>query len=152
VRRAALAAALVLAALAGCGGDDEGEASGDLVWAKRPRLYLPPGLERDRILTGVVRNDSFERIDLTARDLRVETRDGERVPSAAVFGESFRRGVFPQNRGEGTPESEQIRIGLKLRLRPGKKAPLTVSWRQASRDRRPVRVDYGAGSLPVPRG
>jgi hypothetical protein len=57
--------------------------------------------------------------------------------------------VFPQNRGEEIPPAEQLRIGLRVRLFPGREAPLTVSWRV--REDRVARIDYGSGSLPVPR-
>jgi hypothetical protein len=43
---------------------------------------------------------------------------------AAVFAPTFIRGVFPQNRGDEIPESEQLRIGLRARIEPGKTAPL----------------------------
>ena len=72
------------------------------------------------------------------------------MESAAIFAPTFIRGVFPQNRGGDIPESEQLRIGLRARLEPGKTAPLTVSWRRQGK--RAVLVDYVAGALPVPAG
>jgi hypothetical protein len=53
-----------------------------------------------------------------------------------------------QNRGDEIPESEQLRVGLRARLEPGKTAPLTVSWRGQGEP--VVLVDYGGGALPVP--
>jgi hypothetical protein len=56
--------------------------------------------------------------------------------------------VVPQNRGDAPPESEQLRVGLRARLEPGKAVPITVSWREHGE--RAAIVDYGWGSLPVP--
>jgi hypothetical protein len=148
LRRALSALVLLLVLAAGCGGDDE-LGSGDLVWEKKPRVFKNPNLPDDRILTGTVRNDSLE-ATVVARDLGVRTDAGDEMESAAIFAPTFIRGVFPQNRGDEIPESEQLRIGLRARLEPGKTAPLTVSWRQQGE--RAVLVDYGAGALPVPAG
>jgi hypothetical protein len=100
------------------------------------------------VLTGTVRNDSFKIMKLVARDLDVRTEGGDEMEHAGVFAPPFIRGVFPQNRGDEIPESEQLRIGLRARIEPGKTAPLTVSWRQQGH--KAARVDYGTGSLPVP--
>ena len=148
MRRAALALTLVLVVVAvGCGGDDE-LGSGDLMWEKKPRVFTNANLPDDRVLAGTVRNDSLEPVLLVARDLGVRTPGGDEMESAAVFAPTFIRGVFPQNRGDEIPESEQLRIGLRARLQPGDTAPLTVSWRQ--RGEQAAVVDYGAGTLPVP--
>jgi hypothetical protein len=151
VRWAALALTLVLVVVAatGCGADDE-LGSGDLMWEKKPRIFTNPNLPDDRILAGTVRNDSLETVNLVARDLDVRAPGGDDMESAAVFAQTFVRGVFPQNRGSEIPESEQLRIGLRARLKPGETAPLTVSWRQQGEHASVV--DYGAGTLPVPGG
>jgi hypothetical protein len=91
---------------------------------------------------------AFARAHAAARELGVRTDGGDEMVSAAIFSPTFIRGVFPRNRGDEIPESEQLRIGLRARLEPGKTAPLTVSWRQHGK--RAVLVDYGAGALPVP--
>ena len=114
----------------------------------KPRVFKNPNLPDDRILTGTVRNDSLEAATVIARDLGVRTDAGDEMESAAIFAPTLVRGVFPQNRGDEIPESEQI--GLRARLEPGKTAPLTVSWRRQGK--RAVLVDYGAGALPVPAG
>lgn len=144
-----LAALLAAGSLAGCGGDED-VGSGDLVWEKKPQVFRSSSLPDDRVLVGTVRNDSLELIDVTARGLEVVADDGDELESAAIFAQTFVRGVFPQNRGEDIPPGEQLRIGLRARLQPGKTAPLTVSWRQ--RGERAARIEYGTGSLPVPRG
>ena len=147
MRRTALALTLLLAVAAGCGGDDE-LGSGDLMWEENPRVFTNPNLPDDRILAGTVRNDTLETVTLVARDLGVRSPDGDEMESAAIFAQTFVRGVFPQNRGTDIPEGEQLRIGLQARLKPGETAPLTVSWRQQGA--RAAVVDYGEGTLPVP--
>ena len=96
----------------------------------------------------MIRNDSVRVVTLKARDLNVRASGGGELESAAIFAPTFIRGVFPQNRGDEIPESEQLRIGLRARLQPGDTAPLTVSWRQQGEQA--AVVDYGAGTLPVP--
>ncbi|HEY1275392.1 MAG TPA: hypothetical protein VGF25_10795 [Thermoleophilaceae bacterium] len=151
MRRAAMAAALVMLALAGCsGGDDSGIGSGDLVWTDDPLLVTPPALPGDRILAGTVRNDSLRRIDIVARDLTLRTAGGDEIPGTKIFNQTYERTVFPRNRGDATPVGEELRIGLRASIQPGKEAPLTVAWH--ARDGRPARIEYGFGSLPVPRG
>ena len=147
MRRAALALTLVLVVAVGCGGDDE-LGSGDLMWEKKPRVFTNANLPDDRVLAGTVRNDTLETVTLVARELGVRTPGGDEMESAAVFAPTIIRGVFPQNRGTDIPENEQLRIGLRARLRPGETAPLTVSWRQQGEQA--AVVDYGAGTLPVP--
>jgi hypothetical protein len=46
------------------------------------------------------------------------------------------------------PENEQLRIGLRARIEPGRAVPITVSWREHGQHA--SLVDYGTGSLPVP--
>lgn len=144
----AIATALILVvAVAGHGGEPR-LGSGDLVWEQQPHIYRNAALPDDRVLRGVIKNDSPKVVTLTARDLTVRASGGGELESAAIFAPTFIRGVFPQNRGEGIPENEQLRIGLRVRLEPGKSAPITVSWRE--HDERPSLVDYGTGSLPLP--
>ena len=144
-----LLVAVVLAiAIAACGGGDA-RGSGDLVWEKAPRVYRNSELPDDRVLRGVVRNDSLKVVTLTARDLAVRAGGGDEMESAAVFAPTFIRGVFPQNRGDAIPENEQLRIGMRARIEPGQTVPITVSWRE--RQESAALVDYGTGSLPLPR-
>jgi hypothetical protein len=146
-----IAVALVLVvAVAGHGGTGHGGGvgGGDLVWEHQPHVYRNAQLPNDRIVRGVIRNDSLRVVTLTARDMRVRASSGNELESAAVFAPTFIRGVFPQNRADGIPENEQLRIGMRVRLEPGKSAPVTVSWRE--HDERPALVDYGTGSLPLP--
>ena len=144
-----IAIGLVLV-VAGAGHGGNGHGGGDLVWEHQPHVYRNAQLPNDRIVRGVIRNDSLRVVTLTARDLRVRATSGNELESAAVFAPTFIRGVFPENRGSEIPESEQLRIGLRARIEPGKSVPITVSWRE--RGERAARVDYGAGSLPIASG
>ena len=148
--RAALALALLLA-LGGCGGGADAQ-SGGLVWDREPRVTKPPNLPRDRVLSGEVRNDSLERVDLEARDLRVVDAEGRRLPGNAAFLRTFVHGLFPPTRepGGGVPAGERLRTGEIARILPDRKVPLTVAWRVPPGREAPVRIDYGRGSLPIP--
>jgi hypothetical protein len=145
-----VALVVVVVAAAASHGGDKGLGNGELVWEHQPHVYRVGDLPHDRVLRGVVRNDSLRVITLSARDLGVRTTDGDELESATVFAPTFIRGVFPQNRSDGAPESEQLRVGLRARIEPGKTVPITVSWREHGKQG--ARVDYGNGSLSVPSG
>ena len=145
-----LVVGIVLAVAVNGHGADATLGGGDLVWEKSPQVYRAAGLPDDRILRGVVRNDSLRVITLTARDLEVHDRGGDELDSGTIFAPTFIRGVFPQNRGDGIPENEQLRIGMRARIEPGKSVPITVSWRETGEHA--SLVDYGTGSLPLPKG
>ena len=143
-----LVVGIVLAVAVDGRGEDARLGGGDLVWQEKPHVYRAAGLPDDRILRGVVRNDSLRVMSVTARDLDVLDAGGDELESATIFAPTFIRGVFPQNRGDGIPENEQLRIGMRARIEPGKSVPITVSWRVTGEHA--ARVDYGTGSLPIP--
>jgi hypothetical protein len=152
VRPATLAALAVLVAVpAGCGGGDDA-GTGDLVWAKGPQVFKQATLPRDRVLVGTVRNDSFERLTIDAGDVRAVDADGEQLRGNATFVRGYIHPLYPPTRPPegGVPESELERTGRRLRLEPGKTAPLSIAWRVAPGQKRPVRIDYGTGWLPIP--
>jgi hypothetical protein len=147
-----LGAAVALAAAPplGCGGDDS--ATGDLVWTERPQVYRQPTLPRDRVLVGVVRNDSLRRIEIAADDVRAVDRDGDALRGNATFVRGYIHPLYPPTRPPegGLPESELERTGRKLRLKPGNTAPLSIAWRIPRGADAPVQIDYGSGRLPIP--
>jgi hypothetical protein len=152
--RAPLLAALVAAGLlAGCGGSGAsvaGDGSGPLKWAEEPLLFTPDTLPGDRILTGTLRNDSVRRVRVDLPEVRVLAADGDRVAATPVFLNTFGKSLWSPGRGpEQMPESELLRTGRIAFLRPGEEVPFTVAWHAA--DGTPAVVDYGAGSLRVPR-
>jgi hypothetical protein len=155
MRRAAAAAlaAALLAGAAGCGGSD-GQGGGDVHWVGTPRVLTPPDLPRDRVLRGTIENGTLRRIEIRASDVRLVDDRGRRVPGIATFLGGYLHGLYPPTRhpAGGLPPEEQRRIGLVARIEPGKRSPLILAWRVKPGSPRPVRVQYGAGSLPLPRG
>jgi hypothetical protein len=153
IRARALAAlALVALGAAGCGGGDEREPAGALRWEKEPVLVEPARLPNDRIVAGMLRNDGRDRADLVAKDLKLLTAGGKRVPASAAFVQGFRHGLYPPTRlpGGRLPISEQLRMGVIARVLPGKTVPLTLAWRQPAGGDPPVRIAWAKVSIPVP--
>ncbi len=148
-----LAALLVAAsALAGCGGADDGVAGsgrGPLAWAAEPMLFTPDTLPGDRVLTGYLRNDSVRRVRVDLPDVRVLAGDGRKVAATPVFLNTFGKNLWSPGRGPDVmPESELLRTGRILFLKPGESIPFTVAWHAS--DGAPAVVDYGEGQLRVP--
>ena len=149
----ALLAALAVALPAcGGGGGGEGDATGKLRWTAEPVLIQAPRLPRDRIVVGTVRNDSLRRIVLEAADLRVTAGGGIALRSQSQFAAAYAHGLYGADyRPKVPPEEERRRLGLVVTLDPGETAPLTVAYRLRAGARAPIGIDYGAGTLPVPR-
>lgn len=148
------AGALLVAALALIGpGHDRGAGAagaGQLAWMAPPRVYSSPGMPRDRVVTGVVRNDSLRVAGVEAGDIRVFTADGKRLKSAGIFLGSFSRGLYAGPRKGQASDIERRRTGRLLRIGPGAEQPLTVSWRTGSTGEAGARIEYGSGSLAIP--
>ena len=147
--RAALVATAcaVAVALCGCGGSSS---SGPLGWSGEPMLFTPDTLPGDRVLTGVLRNDSLRRVRVNLPDVRVLSADGDTVKATPVFLNTFGKTLWSPGRGpEQMPETELRRTGRIAFLRPGEEVPFTVAWHAA--DGKPAVVDYGPGSLRVPK-
>jgi hypothetical protein len=143
----------VLAAVAvgGCGGGDRRFGEGTLVWAKPPALVRASNLATDRVLLGTIRNNSLRPLSLTASKLRVRDARGREVTAFAQFAASYAHGLYgAYQRPDPLPEEELRRLGLVLRLDPGKTAPLAVSFRMRRGLAGPLSVDYGQGVLPIP--
>jgi hypothetical protein len=153
IRRPRLAlAGLAVAALAGggCGNGNE-SAAGDLRWVEDPRLLTPPGAPRERVLSGTVRNDSLEPLEITAAEVEIVDRDGDALEGNATFIAGYAHGLYPPIREPATlPDSELTRLGRLAQLDPGEESPLTAAWRLRQGAGPPVRIDYGTGSLPIP--
>lgn len=152
MRRATAGLVAAFAALAplACGGDDGG--IGDLVWVGKPRVTSEPTLPRDRVLNGFIRNDGLQRLTIWAKDVRAVDRDGDALKGNATFIAGYIHPLYPPTRppAGGLPDSERIRLGQVVKLDPGKRTHLSVAWRLAPGGERPVRIDYGTGSLPIP--
>ena len=149
----ALLTVAAIAALALRDGGESAQGAGDLRWARSPAVFTPPRVPHDRILSARLRNDSLRRIRLSADELRLEDAGGRTIEATAVFLDSFVHGLYPPTRQPAqVSESELRRTGRLALMAPGESVPLTVAWRPAPDVEGPLRLDYGSGSLPVPRG
>jgi hypothetical protein len=61
------------------------------------------------------------------------------VGATSAYGHAERRSYYPNHKLGSVPEYK----------RSGQTVPITVSWREQQES--PARVDYGTGSLPLPR-
>jgi hypothetical protein len=143
------AAGTLLLALAAIAAFGSGSAStGPLRWQSEPVVFAPDTLPDDRVLTGTLRNTGLRRVRVNIPDVRLITADGHKVLSAPVFLDTFGKSLWSPGRGPALyPDSELLRTGRIAWLKPGEGVPFTVGWHAADR---PVRIDYGAGSLPIP--
>jgi hypothetical protein len=138
---AALAGVLLLAG--GAGGDD-----GRLAWKGTPDLIQAGG---DRILYGQIRNDSLKDVDLAYQDVRVVDAEGREVQSAVRFIAAFAHGLYPwSQRPENPGDFERRRLGEIATIKPGRSAPITLSWRVPKGGAQPVKVDFGAIEVALP--
>lgn len=149
---AAATCALALGAT-GCGGDGGDDAHrGSLEWEKAPLVLRPGALPHDRIVVGRVRNTSSRILHLTAARLRILDANGHRLSGSSGFTASYAHGLFGAfQQPKELPRAELVRLGKILELPPKSTAPFFAAWRLAAGSREPVRIDYGAGTLLVPR-
>ena len=147
-----VAAVAALAPVACSGGGDDGGGIGGLVWVGKPRVVRQATLPRDRILNGFVRNDSLRRITIEAKDVRAVDKDGNALNGQATFIRGYIHPLWAPTRPPqgGLPDSERVRLGQLVRLDPGTQTHLSVAWRLKPGAERPVRIDYGVGSLAIP--
>jgi hypothetical protein len=134
--------------LAGCGGDDSGET---LAWAAAPDVQTPKDLSGDRVLRGLIRNDTDKTVRVTADDVRVLAGDGKRLPTAATFIAGYAHRMFPPTREpRNLPDRERERLGDLAVIEPGQQAAVTVSWRLRGTSDSAATIDFGPGRLAVP--
>lgn len=147
--RRALCLGLGALALAGCGSGTRG---GALEWKGGPAAFTPKTMPTDHVVMGTVRNASFsDELTLDAGDLRVVDAAGRGVQGHAQFIAGFAHGLYgAYQRPRRIEESELLRLGLRVRLRPGRTAPLYVAYRVRPGLKLPVHVDYGTGTLSLP--
>jgi hypothetical protein len=148
LRLAALAALAGAAVLAGVlvftGGADGG--TGKLAWVGKPGVFKS-GPPTDRVLTARIENTSLRPLDFVADDVRILDADGDEVRSTAVFLEAFVHGLWSWSQSPPKlTEFERRRLGKIVTIKPGKTAPVALSWRVAEGAEQPVRVDFGDGA------
>ena len=125
------------------------ERTGPLTWSGNADVFTHPTLPGDRVLTAKLRNDGLHPLRVDIGDVRLLDSSGNEVASTPVFLQTFGRSLWSAGRGpQQVPDTELLRTGRIALLRPGQEVPLTVAWRD--RDGKPVRVDYGSGSLGLP--
>ncbi|MBI5106656.1 MAG: hypothetical protein HZB46_17020 [Solirubrobacterales bacterium] len=141
-----LAASAVAAA--GCGAGD-GARDGALLWSDGPRttrLELKP---QDRIVGGRIRNDSLRPMDVLASSMRAVDARGHRVKASITFAVAPGHPLWPTGRVNLMPVNEQLRTGMRARLKPGEESSLVVAWHHREGQQPPVRLLYDGGSLPL---
>lgn len=148
-------AAVVLAALAvvagGCSSGHK-QPHGALEWDGTPQVFAPRDLPRDRIVLGRVRNASSHTLNLVAARLVVRDAAGKPLRSSAAYTASYAHGLFGAfQQPSQLPQSEVARLGRAIYLTPAHSAPFYAAWRLTPGSREPVRIDYGGGSLSIPR-
>ena len=163
--RAALAAIVGLVAVAGVvaavalgGSRDDGSGAeagggGRLAWAATPEVVTPERLPRDRVLVGDVRNDTLKEVDVrAAQDVRLVDRRGRAVPHTTIFTEGFARDIYPPRYRRQVPLQDQLRLGLRAKIKPGDTVPITVAWRvgRGGTDATTLRLPGGDLKVPSP--
>lgn len=148
---AALAAAAALAT-AGCGAGSKPTA-GKLAWSGTPHVFRSHDLPRDRVVVARVRNVGKQTLHLVAARLVVRDADGRKLAGSAGFTTTFAHGLYGalEKPRQGVPTGELIRLGKIVYLPPGASVPFYAAWRLGPGSREPVTVDYGLGSLGVPK-
>jgi hypothetical protein len=146
----AAAAALVAVAVISLGGGKE-DAAGKLGWAGKPLVFTPERLPADRTLSAEVSNDTLRDLRVRAKSMVVVDAHGKKLQTVARFAKAYSHGLYPPTqRPRGYESGNQARLeGVYVDLKPGERAPLTVSWRMRGEVASPLRLDYGAGSLPI---
>jgi hypothetical protein len=149
---ATVALAAAAGAATGCGNGAK-QGGGGLSWAGTPRIFLPRGTPGDRVLIGRVRNDSRDTLHILASRVIVRDAGGTPLRGSAGFTATFAHGLYGAfQRPARLSHAEAVRLGLEVYLPPGRTAPFFAAWHVPPGVRRPLRIDYGAGTLvPPPR-
>ena len=139
-------------AVAGCGAGSH-HATGPLAWAGTPHVLRSHDMPNDRVVVARVRNTGKTTLHLVAADLVVRDASGRRLFGSAAFTTTFAHGLYGalEKPKGGVPLGELIRLGKIVYLPPGASVPFYAAWRLKPGSREPVTVDYGKGSLPVPK-
>lgn len=157
----ALAALVTVGLLAvGCGESDSqknkgsvpGSSAVTLRWETPPTITTPDTLPNDRVLAGVVKNDSSVAFAVDRDAVKLVDRSGRPVFAATRFSNGFGRDIYPPRYGRNLPEADRLRLGLRTKVPPGGSTPVTIAWRVKDPSRAPVRVEFGAEKLDISPG
>lgn len=150
-RAAAVGAAVVALAAAGCGGGDDATPREGLSWEGTPRVFRAKHLPDDRVVIARVRNTGSKTLHLVAADLKVRDAAGHALTTSAAFSTTFAHGLFGAlQQPRPVPRQELIRLGKIAIIPAGATVPFYAAWRLKPGTKEPVRIDYGRGSLDVP--
>jgi hypothetical protein len=146
-----LAAAGVVA-VSGCGGNHKPD-KGKLSWVGKPNVFKAHNLPNDRVVIAKVRNTGSKTLHLIGSKLVVLDANGRRLEATAAFNTTFAHGLYGalQQPTGGPPAAELQRLGKTIYLPAGGTAPFYAAWRLERGAKEPVRIDYGPGTLPVPK-
>jgi hypothetical protein len=149
---ALLVLAAVAAAIAGCGRDKKTDA-GRLAWAGKPSVFKARNLPSDRVVIARVRNAGSKTLHLVGSKLVVRDANGHELKATAAFNTTFAHGLYGalQQPTGGPPAAELARLGKTISLPAGGSAPFYAAWRLTPGTKEPVHIDYGTGSLAVPK-
>jgi len=144
-------AVLASVALAACGGGET--KAGRLSWAGEPNVFKAHNLPTDRVVIARVKNTGDETLHLVGAKLVVRDADGHPLETTAAFNTTFAHGLYGalQQPTGGPPSAELARLGKAIYLPAGGSVPFYAAWRLKPGTKEPVRIDYGTGSLAVPR-
>ena len=150
--RRLLAAALATIVVAGCGGDDKPK-EGKLSWLGKPNVFKARNLPNDRVVIARVHNTGSKTLHLIGSKLVVRDANGRALKTTAAFNTTFAHGLYGalQQPPGGPPVGELVRLGKVIYLPAGGSAPFYAAWRLRPGTREPVHIDYGTGSLVVPK-
>lgn len=146
---AALLGALALGTAACGGGSDNRER---LAWEGKPSVFISRNLPNDRVVIARVRNTGTRTLHLIAKDVKVRDAEGRVLKASAGFSTTFAHGLFGAlQQPNPVPQAELIRLGKVAYIAAGASVPFYAAWRLEPGTKEPVQIDYGAGSLAVPK-
>jgi hypothetical protein len=144
---------LLAVLIAGCGGSSAKPDAGRLSWQGKPHVFYARGLASDRVVIAQVTNTGKKTLHLIGSKLIVRDASGKALKATAAFNTTFAHGLYGalQQPVGGPPVAELIRLGKAVYLPAGGSAPFYAAWRLGPGTKEPVRIDYGSGSLKIPK-
>jgi hypothetical protein len=127
-----------------------GHKAAPLRWQGAPRMTVVAGTTADRLLFGHVLNRSDHAVKLRAAEVHVLDADGHELRTSAAFADGFVPGVTLRGYGSDLFAADEgtAAVGREIVLRPGARAPLSVSF-SAPGGERASAVQYGGGRLKL---
>ncbi len=133
-----LCAAAIAAALLASDKDQAGEigppagrlGDGFLRFESDPAVLAPALLPDDRIVYGVIQNDSLRKLRASTERFSVRDSDGKRMVGSIRFAAGYAHGLYGAfQQPESDRRGELLRLGIAVVLESGATAPVTISYR-----------------------